>query len=64
MLQANNTGVCSQCLSHAGSAPLTARVASLPTLLRLYVVPRGTIGGRPWAACTSQVQAAQVLALG
>ena len=30
MLQTNNTGVCSQCLSHTGSA-------SLPTLLRLYL---------------------------
>ena len=68
MLQTNNTGVCSQCLSHTGSAarpaPFTARVASLPTLLRLWVAPPGTICGRPWAACTSQVQAAQVQALG
>ena len=32
MLQTNNTGMCSQCLSHTGSAPpFTARVASLPT---------------------------------
>ena len=44
--------------------PLTAHVASLSTLLGLYVVPPGTIRGRPWAACTSQVQAAQVQALG
>ena len=35
-LQTNNTGVCSQCLSYTGPAPLfTARVASLPTLFRL-----------------------------
>ena len=47
-----------------GLPPLTAHVASLPTLLRLYVAPPGTIRGRPWAACTSQVQAAQVQALG
>ena len=44
--------------------PLTACVASLPTLLRLQVAARGTICGRPWAACTSQVQATQVQALG
>ena len=35
MLQTNNTSVCSQCLSHAGPAPLTAHVPSLPTQLRL-----------------------------
>ena len=35
MLQTNNTGVHSQCLSHTGSAPAQARVASLPTLLGL-----------------------------
>ena len=65
MLQTNNTGVCSQCLSYTGSAPsFTARVASLPMLLRLYVALPGTIRGRAWAACTSQVQAAQVQALG
>ena len=29
MLQTNNTGVCSQCLSHTGSAP-THRACSLP----------------------------------
>ena len=46
-----------------GLPPLTVRVASLPTLLRLYVAPPGTIRGQPWAACTSQVQAAQVQAL-
>ena len=34
---------------------LTARVPSLPTLLRLWVAPPGTIRGWPWAACTSQV---------
>ena len=42
----------------------TAHAASLPTLLRLYVAPQGTIRGQPWAACSSQVQAAQVQALG
>ena len=54
MLQTNNTGMCSQCLSHTGAAPLTARVPSLPTLLRLYVAPLGAVQGQPWAACTSQ----------
>ena len=39
-----------------GLPSLTARVASLPTLLRLYVALPGTIRGRPWAACTSQVK--------
>ena len=29
-LQTNNNGVCSQCLSHTGPAPLTASVASCP----------------------------------
>ena len=33
---------------------LTVRVPSLPTLLRLYVAPPGTLPGQPWAACTSQ----------
>ena len=47
-----------------GLPPFTAHVDSLPTLLRLYVAPPGTIRGRPWAVCTSQVQAAQVQALG
>ena len=46
-----------------GLPPLTACVASLPTLLGLQVVPLGTIRGWPWVACTSQVQAAQVQAL-
>ena len=32
-----------------GLPPLTARVASLPTLLGLQVVLPGTIRGRPWA---------------
>ena len=34
---------------------LMACVPSLPTLLRLQVAPPGTIRGRPWAECTSQV---------
>ena len=34
---------------------LTARIAFLPTLLRLQVALRGTIRRQPWAACTSQV---------
>ena len=56
-------GRCKQItLARAGSAsatlgppPLTAHVPSLPTLLRLQVAPPGTVRGRPWAACTSQV---------
>ena len=48
-LQTNNTGMCSQCLSRNVHAP------SLPTQLRLQVAPPGTVRGRPWAACTSQV---------
>ena len=38
-----------------GLPPLTARAPSLPTQLRLQVAPPGTVGGWPWAACTSQV---------
>ena len=38
-----------------GLPQLTARVASLPALLRLQVAPPGTIRGRPCGACTSQV---------
>ena len=64
MLQTNNTGMCSQCLSTLGLPLLMVHVASLPTLLRVSVAPPGTIRGRPWAACTSQVEAAQVQALG
>ena len=37
-----------------GLPPLTARVPSLPTLLRLQVIPPGTVRCQPWAACTSQ----------
>ena len=43
MLQTNNTGVCSQYLSHTGPAPIMALVPSLPTLLRLQVAPPGTV---------------------
>ena len=50
------TLVCARSASATlGLPPLSARVPSLPTLLRLYVAPPGTIRGRPWAACTSQV---------
>ena len=38
-----------------GLSPLTVHMPSLSTLLRLQVAPPGTIRGRPWAACTSQV---------
>ena len=38
MLQTNNTGVCSQCLSHTGPAPRSGR-----TLLRLLVALLGTL---------------------
>ena len=34
-LQTNNIGICSQCLSYTGFAPLVTCVLSLSTLLRL-----------------------------
>ena len=46
-----------------GLPPLTACAPSLPTQLRLQVASPVTIQGRPWAACTSQVQASQVQSL-
>ena len=50
------TLVCARSVSATlGLLPLTACALSLPTQLRLQVAPLGTIGGRPWAACTSQV---------
>ena len=55
MLQTNNSDVRLQCLSHTGSAPAHGACSLPATLLRLQVAPRGTIRGRPWAACTSQV---------
>ena len=33
-----------------GLPSLTAHVPSLPTVLRLYVAPQGTVRGRSWAA--------------
>jgi len=64
MLQTSNTGVCSQCLSHTGSAP-AHRACSLPAhTTQALGCSAGNYRGRPWAACTSQVQAAQVQALG
>ena len=63
MLQTDNTGVRSQCLSHTGSAPLTGRVASLPTLLGLYRLFRRE-QSEAGPGLSSQVQAAQVQALG
>ena len=63
MLQTSNTGVRSQCLSHTGSAP-THGACSLPAhTARALGCSAGTIRGRPWVACTAQVQAAQVRAL-
>ena len=47
MLQTNNTGVHSQCLSHTGSAPAQG-ACSLPAHTA-QVVPPGTIRGRSWA---------------
>ena len=62
MLQTNNTGMCSQCLSHTGPAPAHG-ACSLPAhTAQALGCPTG-IRGQPWAACTSQVQAAQVQAL-
>ena len=64
MLQTNNNGVRSQCLSHTGSAP-AHRACSLPAhTTQALGCSAGNYRGRPWAACTSQVQAAQVQALG
>ena len=38
-----------------GLSLLMACAPFLPTQLRLQVAPLGTVGGRPWAACTFQV---------
>ena len=64
MLQTNNTGVCSQCLSHTGSAPAQG-ACSLPAHTA-QALGCSTVN-HPWPAlgsCTSQVQATQVQALG
>ena len=61
MLQTNNTGVCSKCLSHTGSAPAHG-ACSLPAhAAQALGCSTGKNRGQPWAACTSQVQAAQVM---
>ena len=64
MLQTNNTGVCSQCLSHTGSAPVHG-ACSLPAHTAQAL--GCSTGNHPWPAlgCLHfQVQAAQVQALG
>ena len=54
MLQTNNTGVCSQCLSHTGSAPAHG-VRSLPAhTARALGCSAGNNSGWPWTACTSR----------
>ena len=64
MLQTSNTGVCSQCLSHTGSAPAHG-ACSLPAHASRALGCSAGINPRlPWVACTSQVQATQVQALG
>ena len=65
MLQTKHWGVLAAPQPH-WVCPLPVHgVCSLPAhTLGLQVAPLGTIRGRPWAACTSQVQAAQVQALG
>ena len=60
MLQTSNTGVCSQCLSHTGSAPAHG-ACSLPAHTAQAVCC--SAGNHLWPAA-SQVQAAQVQALG
>ena len=63
MLQTNNTGVRLQCLSHTGSAPAHG-ACSLPAhTARALGCSAWNNRGRPWVACTSQVQAAQVQTL-
>ena len=54
-LQTNSIGVCSQCLSHTGPAPAQDACALPAHTAQALVAPLGTVGGRPWAACTSQV---------
>ncbi|XDA87497.1 hypothetical protein R6Z07F_017180 [Ovis aries] len=45
---------------HSISAPLDLSFLAAHKPLRLYDAQPGTVWGRPWAACTSPVQAAQV----
>ena len=54
-LQTNNTGVCSQCLSHTGPAPAHGACALPAHTAQALGCSLGTVRGRPWAACTSQV---------
>ena len=63
-LQTNIPGVCSQCPGRTGFAPAHGVCAFPVYTAQAQVVPPGTIRGWPWVACTSQVQAAQVQALG
>ena len=63
-LQTNNTGMCSQCLSHTGSAPAQGACVLPAHTAQALGCSAGTSRGQPWASCTSQVYAAQVQALG
>ena len=50
MLQTNNTGVCSQCLSHAGHAPAHSARRSGSTLLRREPSEAGPrLHAPPWS---------------
>ena len=50
MLQTNNTGVCSQCLSHAGPAPAHSAHRSGSTLLRREPSEAGPrLHAPPWS---------------
>ena len=54
MLQTNNTGVCSQCLSHTGSSPAHGAFSLSAHTAQALGCSAGTVCGRPWAACTSR----------
>ena len=50
MLQTNNTGVCSQCLSHAGHAPAHSAYRAGSTLLRRDLSEAGPrLHAPPWS---------------
>ena len=55
MPQTYNTGLCSQCLSHTGPAPAHGTCAVPAQTAQALGCSTGTVQGRPWAACASQV---------
>ena len=55
MLQTNNTGLCSQCLSPAGPAPAHGACALRAHTAQALGCSTRNVRGRPWSACTSQV---------